>query len=109
MARRKFKQYDVPLTMPIRKGDIVEVLIGKDARHEDVPAKQGRVLRTFPRTGLLIVEGVNMRQRHTRPNAQQGIRGGVIEKEGVIHVSNVKLVRREQREKPQRATQEAGE
>jgi large subunit ribosomal protein L24 len=72
--------------MKIRKNDIVQVISGKDR------GKRGRVLRVFPSRGLVLVEGVNIQKRHTRPNPQRNVKGGILEKEGPIHVSNVQLV-----------------
>ncbi|GMQ82435.1 MAG: 50S ribosomal protein L24 [Rhodothermia bacterium] len=66
----------------IRKGDTVRVLSGNDQ------GKEGKVLRVFPKKARVIIEGVNMHIRHTRPN-QLYPQGGRIEKEGTIHVSNV--------------------
>jgi large subunit ribosomal protein L24 len=76
--------------MRIRKGDDVQVMAGKDR------GKHGRVLRTEPRRQRVYVEGMNMVKRHTRPqqvaDTQRGqVVGGVIEREGPIHVSNVML------------------
>lgn len=52
---------------------------------------QGKVLRVFPETNRVIVEGVNIRKRHTRPNKNQP-QGAIIEREMPIHASNVKKV-----------------
>jgi large subunit ribosomal protein L24 len=68
----------------IRKGDQVYVLTGKDR------GKRGVVTRVRD-DDRLIVEGVNMIKRHTKPNPQGGAPGGIIEKEAPIHVSNVAL------------------
>ncbi|MGH9342674.1 MAG: 50S ribosomal protein L24, partial [Terriglobia bacterium] len=54
--------------------------------------KEGRVLDVEPRKTRLYVEHVNMIKRHTRPNPNKQIRGGVLEKEGPIHASNVALI-----------------
>ena len=72
------------MKMKVRKGDQVEVTTGRDK------GKRGDVLRVLPRKGRLIVRGVNIVKRHTRPAAGQP--GGVVEKEASIHVSNVALV-----------------
>lgn len=69
----------------IRKGDEVYVLTGKDA------GKRGTVVRVLPERDAVVVEGVNMVKRHTRPNPQAGNPGGIIEKEVAIHLSNVAL------------------
>ena len=72
--------------MRINKGDTVEVITGKDA------GKQGRVLRVDRERGRIVVEGVNMIKRHTRPNPQQRVQGGIVEREAAIHHSNVMIV-----------------
>ena len=69
----------------VRKDDIVKVIAGKDR------GKQGKVLRIFPNEGRLTVERVNMIKRHTRPSRQTQ-QGGIIEREGKLHISNVMLV-----------------
>jgi len=68
----------------IKKGDVVVVLAGSDK------GKSGRVLRVYPSKDRLVVEGVNMIKRHTRPT-QRNPKGGIVAKEAAIHVSNVKL------------------
>jgi large subunit ribosomal protein L24 len=68
----------------VRKGDRVAVLAGKDK------GKTGEILRTIPRESRVIVQGVNMVKRHTRPS--QANAGGILEKEASIHVSNVALI-----------------
>jgi large subunit ribosomal protein L24 len=72
--------------MHVAKDDTVIVLSGK------YRGKMGRVLRVYPEDDKIIVEHVNMIKRHTRPNPQKGIQGGIIEKEGPIHVSKVMVV-----------------
>ncbi|MGH9343285.1 MAG: 50S ribosomal protein L24 [Terriglobia bacterium] len=72
--------------LDIRKNDTVRVLAGRDK------GKEGRVLDVEPRKTRLYVEHVNMIKRHTRPNPNKQIRGGVLEKEGPIHASNVALI-----------------
>jgi len=74
------------LATPIRKNDSVLVVTGKDR------GKRGRVLKMLPGKNRLIVEGVNMIKRHTRPNPQRGIKGGILEREAALPVSNVQLV-----------------
>ena len=74
------------LATPIRKNDNVLVITGKDR------GKRGRVLRVLPDKNRLIVEGVNMIKRHTRPNPGKNIKGGIVEKEASINVSNVMVV-----------------
>ena len=79
------------MALKIRRDDSVQVISGKDA------GKTGRVLRVDPKKNRLFVEGLNIVKRHQRPRSlkdtQRGGKvGGVIEKEGPIHVSNVMLV-----------------
>jgi large subunit ribosomal protein L24 len=69
----------------IRKGDDVVVKVGKDR------GKRGTVLRVLPEAGRLVVENVNIVKKHSKPNPQAGISGGIIEKEMPIDVSNVML------------------
>jgi large subunit ribosomal protein L24 len=78
-------------TMKIRTGDQVKVISGKDR------GKTGRVLRVRPDTERVFVEGLSMIKRHTKPQQVAGAQseqqvGGVIEREGPIHVSNVMLL-----------------
>lgn len=68
----------------IRKGDQVVVLAGKDK------GKQGAVLRVLA-DDRVLVENVNMVKRHTRPNPNKGITGGILDKEAPLHISNVAL------------------
>ena len=74
------------LQTPIRKNDTVAVNTGKDS------GKRGRVLKVIPGRNRLIVEGVNMIKRHTRPNPQRTIKGGIVEREGALHASNVQVL-----------------
>ncbi len=73
---RKFK---------IRKGDRVIVLAGRDR------GREGEVLKVLREDERVLVQGVNMVKRHTRPSPRSGS-GGIIEKEAAIHVSNVACV-----------------
>ena len=70
----------------LRKGDLVEVIRGKDA------GKRGKVLVVLRQRGRVIVQGVGFVKRHTRPNPQRNIKGGIAEREAPIHVSNVMIV-----------------
>ncbi len=67
--------------LKIKKGDKVIVIAGRDK------GKLGEVKRVYPTLNRVIVDGVNMVKRHTRPSANQT--GGIVEKEASIHVSNV--------------------
>jgi large subunit ribosomal protein L24 len=62
------------------------VTTGKDR------GKRGRVLKIDPGKNRLVVEGVNFIKRHTKPNPQRQIKGGVVEREAPLHASNVQLV-----------------
>jgi large subunit ribosomal protein L24 len=77
-------------SMRVRKDDQVMVTGGKDA------GKTGRVVRTDPQKRRVFVEGLNMIKRHERPRSQGDLKnaqaGGIVEKEGPIHVSNVMLL-----------------
>jgi large subunit ribosomal protein L24 len=74
------------LQTPIRKNDSVMVVAGRDR------GKKGRVLRVLPEKNRVVVEGVNVIKRHTRPNPQRQIKGGIVERESPLHASNVQLV-----------------
>lgn len=74
------------VAIDIRKNDQVRVIAGRDK------GKAGRVLEVVPRKKWVFVEHCNMVKRHTRPNPAKQIRGGILEKEGPIHVSNVALI-----------------
>ena len=71
--------------LKIKKGDLVKVIAGKDKE------KEGKVISVNKKDNTLIVEGVNMVTKHTKPSAQNQA-GGIVTKEGPIHVSNVMLV-----------------
>ena len=72
--------------MKIRKNDQVLVIAGRDR------GKKGRVLSVNPEKSRVIIEGVSMIKRHTKPNPQKNVKGGIVEREASIHVSNVMLV-----------------
>ena len=74
------------LQTPIRKNDNVVVVTGKDR------GKRGRVLKVLPGRNRLVIEGVNFVKRHTRPNPQQNVKGGIVERESSLHASNVQIV-----------------
>lgn len=71
--------------MHVKKGDEVIVIAGKDK------GKKGRILASFPRDSRVLVEGVNMVKKHSRPS-QQNPQGGIVNQEAPIHVSNVMIV-----------------
>jgi large subunit ribosomal protein L24 len=69
----------------IKKGDRVVVLAGRDK------GRQGEVFEVRPKESRALVRGVNMIKRHTRPS-QQNTEGGIISKEGPVHLSNLSLI-----------------
>ena len=69
----------------VRKGDTVVVIAGKER------GKRGKVLRVIPEKGRVIVERINMIKKHQRPT-QKLRQGGIIEREGSLHISNVMLL-----------------
>ena len=70
------------MAVKIKKGDTVKVIAGKDKD------KQGKVLVVEPKKNRVVVEGINMVSKHTKPN-QQNTNGGIVEKEAPIDISNV--------------------
>ena len=73
-------------TMKIKKGDMVKVIAGKDKD------KEGKVIAVDKKDGRVLVEGVNMLTKHTKPSmANQN--GGIVHQEGYIDASNVMLLR----------------
>lgn len=71
--------------MKIKKGDNVMVISGKDR------GKSGKVLGVFPKTNSVVVEGVNIRKKHSR-SKRQGQKGQIIQKPAPINASNVMLI-----------------
>ena len=71
--------------MKIAKGDTVQVITGNDK------GKTGRVIKVFPDKNKIVVEGISVVKKHSRPT-QDNPQGGIIEKEAAIHISNVMLV-----------------
>ena len=72
--------------LSIRKNDTVEVISGKDK------GKRGRVIEVLPKVERVRVEGVNKIKRHTKPNPQKNVKGGIVERENPLHISNVALI-----------------
>lgn len=68
----------------VKKGDMVQVITGKSA------GKKGKVLQVIPKKGRVVVEGVNIVKRHTKPT-QSAPQGGIVEKEAPVASSNVML------------------
>ena len=71
--------------MHVKTGDTVIVIAGKEK------GKKGKVIATYPKKDRVVVEGLNLVKRHTKPS-QNNPQGGIITKEAAIHVSNVMLV-----------------
>ena len=80
MTRRK------PAPLGIRHGDVVLVMAGRSK------GKSGKVLSVNPFKRTVTVEHANIIKRHTRPNPSKNIKGGILEKEGPVHISSVMLV-----------------
>ena len=80
--------------MHVKTGDTVIVIAGKEK------GKKGKVIATYPKKDRVVVEGLNLVKRHTKPS-QNNPQGGIMTKEAAIHVSNVMLVNPE-RGKPAR-------
>ena len=74
------------IKLKVRKEDNVKVIAGK------YKGKTGRVLQVDGEKGRVLVEGVGMIKRHTRPNPAQQIKGGIAEREAMIAISNVMLL-----------------
>ncbi len=72
------------LKLKVKKGDRVIVLSGDDK------GKTGEIIKAMPKEGKVVVQGINLVKRHTKPS--QTSAGGIITKEAPIHVSNVALV-----------------
>ncbi|MBP02845.1 MAG: 50S ribosomal protein L24 [Rhodospirillaceae bacterium] len=68
----------------LKKGDKVVVLTGRDK------GKNGEILKSIPKLDRVVVQGVNVARRHTRPSASNS--GGIVEREASIHVSNVAIL-----------------
>ena len=72
-------------TMKIKKGDMVKVIAGKDKD------KEGKVIAVDKKDGKVLVEGVNMLTKHTKPS-MANLNGGIVHQEGYIDASNVMLL-----------------
>lgn len=72
--------------MLIRRNDQVKVMAGRDK------GKTGKVLNVDPSKARVVVENVMFIKRHTRPNPGKNIKGGIVEREMPIHISNVRIV-----------------
>ena len=67
----------------VKKGDTVKVLAGESK------GSTGRIVRVIPKMNRVVVEGVNMIKKHTKPNPQAGVAGGIVEQEAAIQASNL--------------------
>lgn len=88
MAKLQFfgtRAAGAPSRIRLKKNDVVKVVAGRDK------GKSGRVIEVDHEKGRVVVEGVQMVKRHTRPNPSRQIKGGIAERESGIHVSNVML------------------
>jgi len=74
------------LRIQVRKGDQVKVMAGRDA------GKSGRVLFVNATKNTVVVEHISIIKRHTRPNPSKNVKGGIVEKEAPINVSNVMVI-----------------
>ena len=83
MPKRKMAE---PVRIQLKKNDQVKVIAGRDK------GKTGRVLSVDREKGKVLVEGISMVKRHTRPNPQRQIKGGIAERESAIDISNVMIV-----------------
>src|SRR6202035_2292375 len=86
IAQRHQKKPQIPVKLKIRREDTVKIIAGKDK------GKTGRVLQVDRDLGKVLIEGVGMVKRHTRPNPQRQIKGGIAERESMIAISNVMLL-----------------
>ena len=90
MARRVPPRHQnkpkVRIKVKIKKDDTVKVIAGRDR------GKTGRVLQVDSVIGKVVVEGVSLVKRHTRPNPQMQIKGGIAERESPIAISNVMVM-----------------
>ena len=85
MAKQKLRTKE-RTRIRLRKNDLLEVIAGRDQ------GKRGKVISVLRDKGRVLVQGVNFIKRHTRPNPQQNIKGGIVEREAPLHVSNVMIV-----------------
>jgi len=78
----------MPKTLKVKKGDLVQVITGKDK------GKQGKIIQSFPAEDKVLVEGVNRVKKHTKVGqTERGAKtGGIVTTEAPIHVSNVMLI-----------------
>jgi len=82
----RLKQPQIDYKIRLKKDDQVKVISGRDK------GKTGRVISIDRKHGTILIEGVSMVKRHTRPNPQRQIKGGIAERESSISVSNVMIL-----------------
>ena len=70
----------------VKKGDTVTVISG----HESIKGKSGKILQVFPKKNRVVIEGLNMIKKHQKAS-QTNQQGGIVEREGSIHISKVKV------------------
>ena len=80
------KKMAEPVAIGIRHGDMVRIMVGR------AKGKSGKVLSVNRLKHTVTVEHANIIKKHTRPNPSKNIKGGILEKEGQLHISNVMLV-----------------
>ena len=71
--------------MKIKKGDSVQIITGNER------GKNGRVIKIFPTKSKVVVEGINLVKKHSRPS-QENPQGGILEKEAAVHISNIMFI-----------------
>ena len=80
----------------VKKGDMVVFVAGKDYNRYDTNGKRtphrGRIIQVDPRNARVKVEGAGIIKKHTRPNPQLNVQGGIVERESWIDISNVAVV-----------------
>jgi len=72
------------MKVKIKRGDMVKVIAGKDR------GREGKVVQVMPKEGRVVVEGMNMVKRHVKAQHTRNQKGGIVEKEAPLHISNVK-------------------
>lgn len=80
------------MKLHVKKGDTVTVLSGNEK------GKSGKILEAYPKTGMVLVEGVGMRKKHQRPR-REGQKGQIIDKHFPVHASNVRAAAEEKKAK----------
>jgi large subunit ribosomal protein L24 len=80
------KSVKTRVKLPVKRGDVVVAISGEDA----AAGKTGKILQIFPETQRALVEGFNYVKKHLR-KSQDNTKGGIVEKEASVHISNLKL------------------